>query len=96
MLGDPSTIIGNPAASAASTGCWTQMKNHRWARTSLRRVVASPTTASMWDAVTSFTIAQWSGISAGVRWKRFLLQVSRRNGRSGCEANRPPASMAPR
>jgi len=96
MVGDRSTTTGISADSAAVTDSWPQMKNHRWARTSLRRAVASPITVSMWDAVRSFTIAQWSGISAGGRWKRFLSQLSRGNAQSGFDASRHPASMAPR
>jgi hypothetical protein len=64
-----------PVGPATATDSWSEMKSHRWVRTSLHRVVDLP---SRYPCVTwSFTSGQSSAISAGVRWKKFLSQASR-------------------
>jgi hypothetical protein len=59
--------------SAAVMNCWSQMKGHRWARTSLHHIVALPITASTRGMVTSLTTGQSLVRFAGVRWKKYLL-----------------------
>jgi hypothetical protein len=71
-----------PVGPATAADSWLEMKGHRWVRTSLHRVVDLPITICVCDVATSFTTGQWSAISAGVRWKKFLSQASRRNARS--------------
>jgi hypothetical protein len=85
-----------PVVSGEAIDFWRQMKSHRWARTSLHRVVASSTTVSMSDAVVSFTTGQWSANSAEVRWKRFLLRASHRIAQSGSEGAPRLALTPPR
>jgi hypothetical protein len=94
MIADRGNVTWISAGPGAATNSWLQMKSHRWVRTSLRRVAASPITVSTWEGVTSFTTGQWSAVSAGAQWKRFLLQDSRGNARSGFEAARRLASVA--
>jgi hypothetical protein len=80
-LDGTAVVIGRSNAtgvpdSAPARHPWSQMRSHRWARTSLRRAVASSTTVPIWDAVTSFNTAQWSASSAGARWRNYLLRVN--------------------
>ena len=96
MLADRENVTRVFAVPVTAMTSRFQMKSHRWGRTSLHRVAASPITAFTWEAATSSTTGQWSAISAGVQWKRFLLQASRGIARSGFEATRRLASMAPR
>jgi ribosomal protein L44E len=72
-----------PVGPATAADSWSQMKSHRWMRTSLHRVVDLPITVCMCDVATSLTTGHWAAISAGARWKKFLSQASRRNARSG-------------
>jgi len=75
---------------------WQQVKNHRWAHTSLRRVSATHTTASMWAPEPSFTMPPSHITGTGARWKRFLSRASLRDvpygsdpqGRMPCRAKR--------
>jgi hypothetical protein len=92
MLRVRSITLRIPVGPATATDFWSEMKSHRWVRTSLHRVVDLPITACMCDMATSFTSGQSSAISAGVRWKKFLLQASRANARSGFGAPREQAS----
>lgn len=55
---------------------WRQLKNHRWADTSLRRVSATYTMASTWAPEPSFTMLPSPIAGAGARWRRFLSRVS--------------------
>jgi hypothetical protein len=84
---NPKRLRQSAEVSGEAIDSWRQMKSRRWARTSLHRVVASPTTVSMWDAVTSFTTGQWSANCAGIRWKKFLLHASRDAPRSARSAS---------
>jgi hypothetical protein len=67
-----------PVGPATAADSWSEMKSHRWVRTSLHRVVDLPITICVCDVATSFTTGQWSAISAGVRWKKFLSQLRAR------------------
>jgi hypothetical protein len=58
---------------------WQQVKNPRWAHTSLRRVSAMHTTASMWAPEPSFTMPPSHITGTGARWKRFLSRASLRD-----------------
>jgi hypothetical protein len=72
MLVDRSDATGL-SDSAAILDSWVQMKSHRWARTSLHRVVALPITVSIRGAITSLTTGQSFASFAGVRWKKYFL-----------------------
>jgi hypothetical protein len=52
---------------------WSQVRSHRWARTSLHRVVPLPATVSTSGAITSLIPGQLFAGVAGVRWKKYLL-----------------------
>ena len=72
MLVDRSDATGL-SDSAAILDSWVQMKSHRWARTSLHRVVALPITVSTRGGLTSFTTGQSFASFAGFRWKKYFL-----------------------
>ena len=64
------TGISGPAPEIDS---WSQVRSHRWARTSLHRVVPLPPTVSTGGAITSLIPGQLFAGVAGVRWKKYLL-----------------------
>jgi len=77
-----------PLAVVASTemiGGWATMKSHRWAHTSLRRVLPMRITGSTWVAAPSSTMPPSPSSGAGDRWKRFLSHTSRNGIPSGCD-----------
>ena len=68
----------------AATFNWREMKSHRSARTSSRRVAVTHTMGYTWDTEPSFTIGQPCLSSTAVRWRRFLSLASHGDARCGC------------
>ena len=77
------------AVFAAVIDGWQQMKNRRWAHTSLRRVSPMRTMASTWELEPSFTMQPSHITGTGARWKKFLSQASLMDMRSGCDPQGP-------
>src|SRR5262249_35251911 len=71
--------------SVEAIAFWHKTKNHRWAHTSLHRVLPLPFTASTSVAVESFTTVRSRILGAGSRWKRFLSGASLGTTRCGFE-----------